>query len=48
MLIEDTTCTSRAMVSKVARGMSEEAISKTITSLVLKENILTAVKFVTL
>ena len=47
MLVEDTTRISRAMVSKVARGMSEEAISKTFTSLVLKGKIRTAVRLVT-
>ena len=36
------------MVSKVARGMLEEAISKTFTSLVLKGKIRKAVRFVTL
>ena len=36
------------MVSKVARGMLEETISKTFTSLVLKGNIRAAVRFVTL
>ena len=48
MLVEDTIRTSRTMVSKVARGMSEEAISKTSTSLVFKEKIRTTVRFVTL
>ena len=48
MLVEDTTPTSRAMILKVGRGMSEEAISKTFTSLVLKGNIRTAVRFLTL
>ena len=48
MIIEDTTRTIHAMVSKVARRMSEEAISKTFTSLVLKGKIRTAVRFVTL
>ena len=47
-MIEDTTNTSCGMVSKVARGMLEEAISKTSTSLVFKGKILTAVRFVTL
>ena len=48
MLVKNTTRTSRAMVSKVARGMLEEAISKTFTSLVLKGEIRTAVRLVTL
>ena len=48
MLLEDTTRTIRAMVSKMARRMSEEAISKTFTSLFLKGKIRTAVRFVTL
>ena len=47
-LVEDTTRTSRSMVSKVVREMSEEAISKTFTSLVLKGKIRTAVRIVTL
>ena len=48
MLVEDTTCTSQAMVAKVVRGMLEEAISKTFTSLVLKVKIQTSVRIVTL
>ena len=48
ILVEDTTRTNRAMVSKVARGMTEEAISKNFTSLILKEKIQTAYRFVTL
>ena len=48
MLVEDTTRTSRAMILKVARGMSEEAISKTFISLVLKGKIRTVVWYVTL
>ena len=48
MLIKDKTRTSRAMVSKVARGMPEESISKTFTSLVLNGKMRTAVRFVTL
>jgi len=47
MLVEDMTRTSRAMVTKVARGMLEERISKTITSLVLKGKILTTARFIT-
>ena len=48
MLVKDTTHTSNVMVSKVTRGVLEEAISKTFTSLVLKGKIRTAVSFVTL
>ena len=48
MLVKDTTSTSQAMVSKVARGVSEEALSKTFTSLVLKGKIQTTVRFATL
>ena len=48
MLVEDMTRTSRAMVLKMARGVSEEAISKTFTSIVLKGKIQTAVRFMTL
>ena len=48
MLVENTICTSRAMVSKVASGMSEEAIAKTFTSLVLKGKIHTTVGLVIL
>ena len=48
MLIEDTTRTSRAMMLKVARGVLEEAISKTFTSLFLKGKIRAVVRFVTL
>ena len=45
MLVENTTCTSKAIISKGARGVSEEAIAKTFTSLVLKDKIHTAVRF---
>ena len=38
MLVEDTTRTNRTMVSKVARWMLEEVISKIFTSLDLKGN----------
>ena len=48
ILVKDTTCTSCAMVLKVARGVSEEAISTTFTSLVLKGKIRTVVRFATL
>ena len=48
MMVEDMTHTSRAMISKVARGMSEEAILKTFISLVLKGKIRTVVRFVIL
>ena len=48
MLVEDISRTSRAVLSKVARGISEEMISKTFISLVLKGKIQMAVRFVTL
>ena len=48
MLVEDTTRTSRAMVSKVVKGVSDEAIAKMFTSIVLKDKIRMAVRFVTL
>ena len=48
MLVKDTTRTSQAMVSKVARGVLEEMIFKTFTFLVLKGKTQTAVRFVTL
>ena len=48
MLVEDTSRAIRAMISNVARGISEEAIAKTLTSLVLKGKIHKAVRFVTL
>ena len=48
MMAEDTTRTRIAMISKVARVMSEETISKTFSSLVLKGKIRTAARFVTL
>ena len=48
MLVKDMDHTSRTMALKVARGMSEEAISKTFTSLVLKGKIRTVIRFMTL
>ena len=48
MLVEDTTRTSRAMISKVARGVSKEVILNTFNSLLLIGKIRTAVHFVTL
>ena len=44
----DTTHTSREMISKVERGVSEETIDNTLTSIVLKGKICIAVCFVTL
>ena len=43
ILVKNKTCTSRAMISKVARGMCEEAIAKTLAYLVLKGVIRTTV-----
>ena len=43
MLVEDTTCTSREMISNVVRGTSKEAIEKIFSSLVLTDKIRTAV-----
>ena len=48
MMVEDTTRTSRGMISKLARGISEEVISKIFTSLVLQGKIQMAVRFLTL
>ena len=48
MLVKDTIRTSQAMISKVARGISNETISNTLTSLILKGKIKTAVRFVML
>ena len=48
MLVEDTTRTNRAMISKVARGIPEKVITKTFTSLMLKGKIRTTMRFVTL
>ena len=48
MLVKDITCTSLAMISKITRGVSEEVVSKTFTSLVLKGKIHSAVRFATL
>ena len=48
MLVQDTVRTSRAMVATIRRGMSEETIAKTFTSMVLKGKIRQAMKFATL
>ena len=48
MLVQDTVRTSRAMVATIRRGMSEETIAKTFTSMVLKGKIRQAVRFATL
>ena len=48
MLIQDTVSTSRTIISSVRRGMSNETISKTFSSMVLKGKIMAAVQFSTL
>ena len=48
MLVQDTVRTSRTMISSIRRGMSDETIAKTFTSMVLKGKIRAAVRFATL
>ena len=48
MLVQDTVRTSRALISTMRRGMSEESVAKTFTSMVLKGKIRAAVRFATL
>ena len=48
MLVEDTVRTSRGLITRLKRGMTEEAVAKTFTAMVLKGKIRAAVRFATL
>ena len=48
MLVEDTIRTSRGLISHMRRSMSDEAIAKSFTTMVLKGKIRQAVRFATL
>ena len=47
MLVQDTVRTSKSLISRKKRGMSEEQVSKTYTRLVLQGKLRSAVRFVT-